>query len=102
MAKELTAFVNKKATRITVEGEETKLKGYSKFRFFCFKLNKLWYICEWSSGRQVSGDFETTLATAKKSARAYIAENTDGDQSKIQEAIKHHGIVNKEEINGDA
>jgi len=34
-----------------VEGKFTKLKGYSKFTFFTHKIDKTWYIREFSTGR---------------------------------------------------
>jgi hypothetical protein len=90
----LTAFLGKSAIETKVEAEETKLKGYSKFRFFCFKTGKYWFICEWLSGRQVSGGSCTTLAEAKKTAREYLEENTEGDMQKLKDAIEKKGIVN--------
>lgn len=96
----LTAIIGDlPGTKITIPAEETKLKGYSKFRFFCFKDGKYWHVCEWTTGREVSDGFSTTLAAAKKSAREVIAEKTDRDLNKLQEAIdaaiKDTGALNE-------
>jgi hypothetical protein len=90
----LTAFIGKEVIKMSVQAKETKLKGYSKFRFFCFKAGKHWHICEWTSGREVSTGFNTTLATAKKSAREYLLRNSNGDMSVIENAIDEKERVN--------
>jgi hypothetical protein len=96
---EMNAIVGKlPGDKICVEAEETKLKGYSKFRFFCFKLDRNWVVCEWTSGRQVSEGINTTLANAKKAARQYISKNIEGNLEKMQRvivaAIKDTGKLN--------
>jgi len=55
-----------------VEGKFTKLKGYSKFTFFSYKMDRIWYIREFSTGREV-GSSNTEL-NAKKEAKIYLKE----------------------------
>ena len=55
-----------------VEGEFTKLKGYSKLKFFSHKINKTWHIREFSTGRRLGSG--TTEVSAKKASRMYLKE----------------------------
>ncbi len=55
-----------------VEGKLTKLKGYSKQKFFIYKMDKYWSLREFYTGREVG--YGTTEAGAKQAARKYLAE----------------------------
>lgn len=59
---------------VTVKGDFTKLKGYSKLKIYCHKLNRTWYIREFYSGRELGS--ATTQANAKKDARSYLKDYT--------------------------
>jgi len=74
-----------------VKGKFVKLKGYSNLKLFSHKLNKMWYIREFYSGRRVGTG--TTEATAKKKARAYLSSYT---LQEIQDRID-----SVEEVNSD-
>lgn len=59
---------------VTVQGDFTKLKGYSRLKIYAHKLSKIWYIREFYSGRELGS--ATTQANAKKDARNYLKDYT--------------------------
>ncbi len=78
-----------------VEGKFTKLKGYSKFTFFSYKMGKIWYIREFSTGREV-GSSNTEL-NAKKDAKSYLKEYLHAQiQAQIDEVEAINEIKTKE------
>jgi len=55
-----------------VEGKLTKLKGYSKQKFFIYKMDKYWSLREFYTGREVG--YGTTETGARQAAHKYLAE----------------------------
>ncbi len=55
-----------------VDGQLTKLKGYSKLKFFSYKIGKYWSIREFYTGREVGEGL--TEAKAKQDARKYLEQ----------------------------
>jgi len=74
-----------------VEGKFTKLKGYSKFKFFSYKIGKIWYIREFKTGRRL-GDGNTE-ANAKKASKNYLKEYL---HEQIQTRIDELDVINGE------
>lgn len=74
-----------------VQGRFTKLKGYSKLKLFSHKLDKIWFIREFYSGRELGNS--NTEANAKKDAKTYLAEYT---LQEIQNQIDSLDQVNKD------
>lgn len=74
-----------------VEGKFTKLKGYSKFIFFSYKIDKTWSIREFSTGREVGSS--NTEVNAKKEAKTYLKEYS---QEQIQLQVDSIEFINKE------
>ncbi len=55
-----------------VEGKEIKLKGYSKLKLYIHKVDKLWYIREFYTGRQLGSG--TTEVNAKNDSKNYLKD----------------------------
>lgn len=72
-----------------VTGKFTKLKGYSKLKIFSHKIDKTWYIREFSSGRELGS--ANTEANAKKDAREYLGNY------KLQEIVDQ--IISVDTVN---
>jgi hypothetical protein len=73
-----------------VKGKFTKLKGYSKLKFFSHKENGYWYIREYSTGKRVGKG--TTEIGAKQNARAYLKEYL---HNQIEEQIEAIDSINE-------
>jgi len=74
-----------------VDGKFTKLKGYSKFKFFIYKIGKYWSVREFYTGRELGEG--TTETLAKKAAKKYLEQYLH-DQIKNQiESIEY---INKD------
>jgi len=74
-----------------VEGKLTKLKGYSKLKFFIYKIDKYWSIREFYTGREVG--YGTTETSAKQAARKYLEEYLHDQIDSQVESIEH---INKD------
>lgn len=74
-----------------VTGKLTKLKGYSKLKLYAHKVDKMWYIREFYTGRELGAS--NTEVNAKKDAKNYLEQYT---QAQIELQIKSIEAINKE------
>lgn len=80
---------------LKVGGKLTKLKGYSKLKFFSHKVNKTWYIREFHTGRRLGNG--TTEARAKRASRVYLKEYSNKQiEGQIESLEQINGKDNEE------
>ena len=79
---------------VKVEGGMTKLKGYSKFKFFMHKRDRLWHVREFFTGQRLSS--ESSMVAAKRSARGYLDKETKTSGKNLDAVIKALPHLNKD------
>jgi hypothetical protein len=92
--KERLIFLERQTRPSKIMCEEIKLKGYSQFRFCAYKLDRLWFIHELTTGHGLNIGYNKTLAAAKKAARQYLEDNIKGDKQKLTNKLRELGTIN--------